>query len=64
MLTLPAVALTKAEFAPFDELAETDGVTPKLIKKAALLLAHLPTAGCVLRLIWPSRNAKPEPRIG
>ncbi|MGY8664925.1 ureidoglycolate lyase [Bradyrhizobium sp. UFLA05-109] len=33
MLTLPVVALTKAEFAPFGEVIETDDVTPKLINE-------------------------------
>lgn len=33
MLTLPVMALTKAEFAPFGEVIETDDVTPKLINE-------------------------------
>jgi ureidoglycolate lyase len=33
MLTLPVVALTKAEFVPFGEVIETDHVIPKLINE-------------------------------
>lgn len=33
MLTLPAVALTKAEFARFGEVIETNDATPKLINE-------------------------------